>query len=219
MKSLAEIESLFVAPVAVEIATNSDYLAPLQQEEASFAQRMIERRRQEFAAGRASAHRALRRLGIPDAPIGVAERREPTWPGGVVGSITHCEGFCAAVVGKSTMMGGLGIDAEPARALDLETRDAVLTTAEQERLAQLPLPPGVWATVGFVAKEALFKAVYPRWGREIAFEEVLLNGAQWPRIIATAPATPALEQMLERLVLRAGVLNGLAIVGATLRPA
>ncbi len=219
MKSLADIESLFVAPVAVEIATNSDYLAPLAQEEAPFAERMIERRRQEFAAGRASAHRALRRLGVPDAPIRVAERREPVWPQGVVGSITHCEGFCAAVAGHATIVAGLGIDAEPARALDLETRDSVLTATEQGALSQLPLPAGVWATAGFVAKEALFKAIYPRWGREIAFEEVLLDGAAWPRLRASAPGSPSLDEMLRRLELRAAVVNGLALVGATLRPA
>jgi 4'-phosphopantetheinyl transferase EntD len=217
MKTLADIESLFLVPVAVEIATNSDYLMPLAQEEAPFAERMIERRRQEFAAGRASAHRALRRLGAADAPIRVAERREPVWPQGVVGSITHCEGFCAAVVGHATIIAGLGIDAEPARALDLETRDLVLTAAEQEGLSQLPLPPGVWATVGFVAKEALFKAIYPRWGREIAFEDVLLDGTAWPRLKASAPQLPDLDEMLQRLELRAAVVNSLALVGATLR--
>lgn len=214
----AEVEALFDAHVAVEIAEHSDYLAPLAQEEAPFAERMIERRRQEFAAGRASAHRALRRLGMPDAPIRVAERREPVWPTGTVGSITHCDGFCAAVVGRSTLIAGLGLDAEPSRPLDLEIRDTILTAGEQANLAQLPLAPGVWSTMGFVAKEALFKAVYPRWGREIAFDEVQLDGAQWPRLQARAPGDPRLDEMLQRLVLQGGTLTGLVLVGATLKP-
>jgi 4'-phosphopantetheinyl transferase EntD len=214
----AEIEALFGAPVAVEVASRSDYLAPLAKEEAPFAERMIERRRQEFAAGRASAHRALRRLGAPDEAIRVAERRAPIWPAGIVGSITHCDGFCAAVVGRRSAIGGLGLDAEPARALDLEIRDAVLSPDEQARLAQLALPPGVGATLGFVAKEALFKAIYPCWGREIAFDAVLLDSASWPRLSARAPRTPELQEMLDRLELRGGMLQGLAIVAATLSP-
>lgn len=219
MTANTAIEALFTVPVAVEVATHSDYFAPIAREEAPFAERMAERRRQEFAAGRACAHRALRRIGADDAPIPVAHRRDPVWSPGIVGSITHCEGFCAAVVARAGPIASLGIDAEPARPLDAETRDTVLSPGEQGSLSHLSLAPGVWATLGFAAKEALFKAIYPLAVREIAFDEVLLDGSLWPVLTARAPADPKLDAMVRRLEMRGAVMDQIVIVGATMRAA
>lgn len=212
------IEALFTAPVAVEVATNSDYFAPISVEEAPYAERMVERRRQEFAAGRACAHRALRRIEADYGPIKVAHRRDPIWPTGIVGSITHCEGFCAAAVARGGPVAALGIDAEPARPLDDETRDTILNPDEQREMMHLPLPPGLWTTTGFAAKEALFKAVYPVLIREIAFDEITLSTGEWPRLRASAPHDPDLDAVVRKLDLVAGMVDSVVIVAATLRP-
>jgi 4'-phosphopantetheinyl transferase EntD len=212
------IGALFTAPVAVEVATNSDYFTPISVEEAPYAERMAERRRQEFAAGRACAHRALRRIDADTGPIKVAHRRDPVWPAGIVGSITHCEGFCAAVVARGGSIAALGIDAEVARPLDDETRNTILGPGEQLDMARLPLPAGLWTTTGFSAKEALFKAVYPVLIREIAFDEIALSGAEWPRLRARAPEDPDLDAVVRRLDLVGAMVGSVMIVGATLRP-
>ena len=55
----------------------------------------VEKRRREFMTGRACAREALAGLGFPDSPVGSGTKGEPLWPPGVVGSITHCEGYRA----------------------------------------------------------------------------------------------------------------------------
>jgi 4'-phosphopantetheinyl transferase EntD len=218
IRSSAVIEALFTSPVAVEVATTSDYFAPIDIEEAPYAERMVERRRQEFAAGRACAHRALKRIDADFGPIRVAHRRDPVWPVGIVGSITHCEGFCAAVVARGGPIAGLGIDAEPARQLDDETRNTILNSEEQAALSRIPLPPGLWTTMGFAAKEALFKAVYPVLIREIAFDEIVLSVHNWPQLRAIGPEDPELNAVVKKLDLRGGMVDSVVVVAATLKP-
>src|SRR4051812_39625397 len=106
----------------------------------------------EFAAGRVAARRALAALGVAPVALPVGARRMAEWPGGIVGSITHCAGLAAAVVGRTGDWWALGIDAEPAVPLDDDVCDAVTTPAEQATLAD-PLD----ATVVFCAKEAFYK--------------------------------------------------------------
>src|SRR5258708_1959162 len=68
------------------------------------------RRPHEFERGRACAHRALERLGVP-GPVGRNdETRGPLWPPGVAGSITHTRALAVAAVMHGA---ALGIDLEP----------------------------------------------------------------------------------------------------------
>lgn len=73
----------------------------------------VEVRRREFITARRCAREALAHLGYQPAPIRPGRRREPRWPDGVVGSITHCAGYRAAVVTRVENLAGIGIDAEP----------------------------------------------------------------------------------------------------------
>ena len=70
------------------------------------------KRIQEFAAGRLCARRALGEFGRRGFPIPVARDRQPFWPAGVVGSITHTAGLCAAVVAERSRLAALGVDTE-----------------------------------------------------------------------------------------------------------
>jgi 4'-phosphopantetheinyl transferase EntD len=81
----------------------------------------------------------------------------PVWPAGVVGSLTHDSRVAVAAVGTSRDVGALGIDVEPAEILPSELLDMVATP--QERLKIDDDPYG--GRLLFVAKEAVFKAVYP----------------------------------------------------------
>jgi 4'-phosphopantetheinyl transferase EntD len=53
----------------------------------------VEKRWREFAAGRSCARKALAASG--HAPVAVLQGagREPVWPQGIVGSITHCSTY------------------------------------------------------------------------------------------------------------------------------
>jgi 4'-phosphopantetheinyl transferase EntD len=152
-----------VAVVTIE-ADEADWTAPLLPEEEPFVARAVEKRRREFTAGRTCARRALARLGWPDFAVLAGPRREPLWPPGVVGAITHCHGYCAAAVARTTDVRSLGIDAELLAPLPMGVAGLVCT--ETERLWAAALPEDHWGTVLFSAKESVYKAWYPvarRW--------------------------------------------------------
>ena len=70
-------------------------------------------RRREFVTARRCARQALTALGLPATAIPAGPDRQPQWPSGVAGSITHCPGYRAAAVAMGTEVASLGIDAEP----------------------------------------------------------------------------------------------------------
>ena len=84
----------------------------LLPEEAACVGRAVPKRVQEFAAGRLCARRALAEFGITDFPVRVASDRQPLWPEFLVGSITHTDGYCAAVVAERCRLSAIGIDCE-----------------------------------------------------------------------------------------------------------
>jgi 4'-phosphopantetheinyl transferase EntD len=119
-------------------------------------------RREEFLTGRWCARDALSKLGVPASPILVGCRREPLWPHGVVGTITHGAGLAAAVVGRVDRWWGIGIDIleiENAVSL-LRDADGLIASEKEERQMKVVTPQGVDARVLlFSAKESVIKAI------------------------------------------------------------
>ncbi len=117
-------------------------------------------RRAEFAAGRSAARAALAAAGLPPAALPRDKRGLPVWPAGLTGSITHAGGWALAAVTR--LPAGLGLDAEEAGA-DLALAD-IATPAER---AAAPDPIRL-----FSAKEAAYKAQFPRSGALLAFTDL-----------------------------------------------
>jgi enterobactin synthetase component D / holo-[acyl-carrier protein] synthase len=158
------IGSLLPAAVVTVEAGEADWTAPLLPEEEPLVARAVDKRRREFAAGRSCARRALAQLGWTDFPLLVGQRREPVWPPGIVGAITHCPGYCAAAVVRTADVRGLGIDAEVRGPLPDGVEGMVCT--EDERRWMAALAGDHWGTLVFSAKESVYKAWYPiaqRW--------------------------------------------------------
>jgi 4'-phosphopantetheinyl transferase EntD len=159
--------------VAVEWAGPGGPAEPLLPDEAPLVARAVEKRRREFTTGRDCARRALRALGLPPVAVPAGPDREPIWPAGVAGSITHCAGYCAAAVGWRDAVGSFGIDAEVHRPLPAGVEELVCTPAERRWLRTAPA--GVeWGTVLFSAKESLYKAWFPLTRRWLGFEDAEL---------------------------------------------
>ena len=87
-------------------------LVPLPEEEPLIA-RSVAKRRNEFITVRHCAREALGKLDVGPVPILKGDKGEPCWPDGIVGSLTHCEGFRGAVVARAADVRSVGIDAEP----------------------------------------------------------------------------------------------------------
>jgi 4'-phosphopantetheinyl transferase EntD len=134
--------------------------------------RAVEKRRREFTAGRACARLALERLGAPVAAVPNGEHGEPLWPAGVVGSITHCDGYRGCAVAWAEDIAFIGIDAEPNAPLP----DGVLEeVARDSELESAPAGDVRVDRLVFSAKEAIYKAWFPLAGRWLGFEDVQLS--------------------------------------------
>ena len=171
------IEAILPAGVAVEEAFADESGASLLSEEAEVVGRAVEKRRDEFATGRACAHRALRRLGVEAGPIGSGERGEPLWPAGVVGSITHCDGYRGSAVARGGELLTIGIDAERHQPLPVGLIEDVARPEERPRLAELAgaVPAVHWDRLLFSAKESVYKAWFPLARRWLGFEDATLT--------------------------------------------
>ncbi len=137
----------------------------------------VERRRREFITARRCAREALRRLGHPPVPIRTGTRREPHWPPGVVGSITHCAGYRAAAVAPAAAVAAVGIDAEPDGPLPEGVLAAVTANGDAGLVTELGRQhPGVpWDRLLFSAKESVYKAWFPLTHRRLGFADASLT--------------------------------------------
>ena len=167
------IATLIPASASAEMFSDVPESTMFSDEAAAVAGAGAERRR-EFGTVRWCARRALRQLGVSAVPILPDGNRAPRWPVGVVGSMTHCAGYRAAVVARSGELRGVGIDAEPHAALPIDVLDLVLRDEERARLLTLAAadPGRHWDRVVFCAKEAVYKAWFPLTGQWLDFEDV-----------------------------------------------
>jgi 4'-phosphopantetheinyl transferase EntD len=139
------------------------------REEETVVARAAPKRRLEFAAGRAAARTALRRLGVADSPILANPDRSPCWPDGVVGSISHKAGLAIAAVARREEFAGIGLDTEPAEPVEERLWRRILTETE---IDALPADgTGVRARLLFSAKETFHKCIHPAFGVFFDFRE------------------------------------------------
>jgi 4'-phosphopantetheinyl transferase EntD len=172
----AALRSLFGAGVEVRVATAAMYAAPTLADEAAPLAGAVARRRAEFAAGRACAREALAALGVAAGPIPIGPGRDPVWPAGHVGAITHCEGLCAAVVASGERYAALGVDAEDAAPLSPGVLGQVCGQAELSAFEALGhWPPALWGTLAFCAKEAFYKAWFPLARTRLGFRDAVIS--------------------------------------------
>ena len=108
--------------------------------------------------------------------MGIRSDRAPQWPEGLVGSITHTEGFASAAVARADEWWSLGIDSEriegteiPSAALDLALR------AEEWHLDRGSLSEAQSLWLIFSAKESIYKCLYPLVGRAFDYSAVILE--------------------------------------------
>jgi 4'-phosphopantetheinyl transferase EntD len=167
-----------LAPGVVGVDTVADVPeAWMLPEEAAVVARAVDKRRREFGTVRHCARRAMEELGLPPVPVLPGERREPRWPAGVVGSLTHCAGYRAAAVARAAEVRSVGIDAEPHGPLPDGVLDSVARPEELPRLAAMAAAhPGThWDRLLFSAKESVYKAWFPLARRWLGFEDASLT--------------------------------------------
>jgi 4'-phosphopantetheinyl transferase EntD len=167
------ITDVLGAPVSAAERFDDDADVTLFPEEEALLGRAVAKRRAEFTTARLCAREALSGLDLPPVPVLRGPNREPLWPDGVVGSITHCTGYRACAVAHVSDFLTIGIDAEPNAPTPDGVLGAVALPAEVERHEALTAAhPGVsWDRLLFSAKESTYKAWYPVARRWLGFED------------------------------------------------
>jgi 4'-phosphopantetheinyl transferase EntD len=168
-----------ILPTCIASAEEFDdppHVALFAEEEAAVA-RAVEKRRREFATGRHCARAALAVLGLPPAPVLRGERGAPRWPDGIVGSITHCDGYRAAAAARGRDVLTVGLDAEPDQPLPDLVLGAISGPAERAMLSALAAtaPGTCWDRLLFSAKESVYKAWFPLTGRWLGFTDAVVT--------------------------------------------
>lgn len=146
-------------------------------EEEEIVGRSVEARRREFVTGRTCAREALALLGVPPRAIPSGPKGDPVWPEGVVGSITHCDGYRACAVALRSDLVTLGVDAEVDAALPDGLLGDIALPEERRRLAALEReqPGQSWDRLLFSIKESVYKAWFPLAERWLGFEDATVT--------------------------------------------
>ena len=178
--SSARLAGLFPDGIAAAELCHPGDPALLFPEEARHVRRAVAKRVNEFAAGRMCARHALARLGILDVPLGVMEDRRPRWPSEIVGSITHTDGFCGAVVAERARFRSIGVDAEIVDRVTADLLPEICVASERAWVADLPRRrKALVSSLIFAAKEAFYKCQFAVTGEWLDFQDVALDRAGW----------------------------------------
>jgi 4'-phosphopantetheinyl transferase EntD len=144
-------------------------------EEDLLSNSMVPARKTAFARGRAAAHTALRAIGLDHGPVLSGSSREPLWPEGASGAISHAAGFGVALVAPTKHTDGVGVDLEERRNVP-ELWEHVPRPEERGWLQDLDADEREAALLAlFSAKESVFKAFFPRIRSFFGFEQASLT--------------------------------------------
>jgi 4'-phosphopantetheinyl transferase EntD len=157
------IENLLPAGVRCAEAFHDPAEAVLLPEEEAHFENAGPKRRRESATVRHLARQALGQLGYASVPVPRGKWGVPLWPHGVVGSMTHCTGYRAAVATEQRCLASVGIDAEPHAPLREGTLTTISLPQERHHVSELAhREPGIhWDRLLFSAKESVYKAWFP----------------------------------------------------------
>ena len=212
---IAELFPDCVATACRRIGPNAIDLYPQEQE---LIKKAVEKRRCEFAAGRACAREALGAIGCAPAPILRDESLAPVWPDGILGAIAHSHTWAGAAVTRSPDLAGIGLDIETIERVNLDIGRMVLTKQETDFYAALPdAEKTQYLSLIFSAKEAVYKCLSPVSAIRIGFKDAIVqqtDGQKFEVFMSgpIADALPACACMTGRFFLHEGsIFTGIAL--------
>jgi Phosphopantetheinyl transferase component of siderophore synthetase len=139
--------------------------------------RSVPKRRIEYLAGRYCTARCLAALGFSGHNVSTGAMREPIWPSGVLGSISHDNNIAISAVASCGDLMALGLDLEAEISIDTvrQIRNQVLSGSELELARSLPMSEAQIFTLFFSLKETFFKAAFPDVRKYFDFDSILIN--------------------------------------------
>ena len=195
----AEVVRLFPGQVVAAETRKAGEPSLLLASEIDQVRGASRKRVEEFAAGRTCARRALKELGIENFPLLICEDRRPSWPDGIAGSITHTNGYCAAVVARKSHCGAIGLDAEVISGVTPDLYPYMCTAEEHGRLSTMDSAMGnKTAALISPAKEAFYKCQYTLTEEFLEFQDIQLDMATLDFAKGRCKLQPTREILLTR---------------------
>jgi 4'-phosphopantetheinyl transferase EntD len=130
--------------------------------EALLANTWAKKRIDDFSTGRYCARAALKPFGFGAFEILKGADKEPLWPPGIVGSISHAEGLVGAVVADARNVLSIGLDIENLGRVKDEMWYLLFTENEQAFLKGFEVIERIFqTTLLFSLKESFYKFQFP----------------------------------------------------------
>lgn len=188
-------------------------------EEQALGEAISPKRRQDFTLGRAASRRALEGIGFPVvSPVLRGEHREPLWPVGIVGSISHSGGYGVAAVAWQQDIPAIGVDIQQIEE-DRYTDELIARFADPDEFDWVRSDPRLRterAVKLFSAKESVFKALYPLGRVWFAFDVARMTPNPDETGFSAAVTLPALSLATIHLDVGVSLFDGHVITGAWL---
>ncbi|MET0846222.1 MAG: 4'-phosphopantetheinyl transferase superfamily protein [Pseudomonas sp.] len=143
--------------------------------------RAVPSRQAEYLAGRWLSRQLCTKRNLAPVQVHSGAHRQPIWPSGWVGSISHTSTIALSCLAQSCEVGLLGLDLENWLAPEVAVKisDTIVDRQEARYLGMLG-PCEQMLTLAFSAKESLFKAVFPQVGRYFDFDAARLVEVHLP---------------------------------------
>lgn len=183
------------APSDADLAAFDDLVLPERLTNA------VLKRRVEFLAGRYCARAAMRVRApeVAELEVPSGESREPLWPVGIVGAVSHTSGYAAVAVARAGDLRGVGLDVErwvkptaPETIGSHIARDGELDALVAQTAWTLPEA----LTLVFSAKESVYKCLYPEVQRFFGFHDATIESVDVARGTFVARLEAALTDAL-----------------------
>ncbi len=175
------LQTIFPPGVLWKVAEPWMWETPVCAQEESLIARAVDKRKREFRAGRHSAHWLFKQQGICCEALLKGKQREPAWPDGWVGSISHTAGLCVAAIAPADKFLGIGLDVEQCSPLKDDIRDLICRPEEQDQILRLQMRPGSKLAslsldkLVFSAKESIHKTYFPINYHTLDFLDARIN--------------------------------------------
>lgn len=187
-------------------------------EEQALGEAVSPKRRKDFTLGRAAARKALEQVGFPVvSPVLRGEHREPLWPVGVVGSISHSGGYGVAVAAWQQDIPAVGVDIQQVE--ERYTDELIARFADPDEFDWVRSDPALRterAVRLFSAKESVFKALYPLRRVWFAFDVAHLTPKDNQLGFTASVRLPALSTGVIQMDVGISLFDGHVISGAWL---
>ncbi len=131
------------------------------------------KRLKDFSTGRYCARKALVAIGYENAEILMGDEKQPIWPTGYVGSISHSAKLVGAIAATSSHIKSIGLDIETIGKIKPEMWKLLYTESEIKFLNQFGDEELAYhTTLIFSFKESFYKLQFPLTNTYLDFKDV-----------------------------------------------